>query len=99
MFFLVFLETLNSIKCTKRGSGVMLLNQNDIFHSEPCMEMSSERTRESISTTSTIYEFMHLGGTGGKKRQCGTSSTSDENPAVIQQGGSGWERVFKIKLL
>lgn len=66
--FLCFLETLNSIKPTQRGGGVMLLNQNDIFHSEPCMEMSSERTRESISTTSTIYEFMHLGGLGKEKK-------------------------------
>lgn len=76
----------------------MLVSQNDILRSEPCMEMSSEKTRESISTTSTIYEFMHL-GRSGKNCQRGTSSTSDENPTVIRQGGSGQERVFKIKLL
>lgn len=38
-----------SIIFTIRGNGVMLVSQNDIFHSEPCMEMSSEKTRESIS--------------------------------------------------
>ena len=39
----------------------MLVSQNDILHSEQGMEMSSEKTRDSISTTSTIYEFMHPG--------------------------------------
>lgn len=64
------------------------------------MEMSSEKTRESISTTSTIYEF-NASGQVRKKKKCqrGTSSTGDENPTVIQQGGLGQERVFKIKLL
>lgn len=53
-------------------------------------------------STSTIYEFMHQGRLEKeeeKKCQCGTSSTSDENPTIIQLGGSGQERVFKIKLL
>lgn len=32
-----------------RSNSVMLMSHNDIFLSEPCMEMSSEKTRESIS--------------------------------------------------
>lgn len=35
-------------------------------NSEPCMEMSSEKTRDSISSTSTIYELVHLGRSGEK---------------------------------
>lgn len=45
---------------------------------------------------------MHQVRQGKKKKkeyQCATSSTRDENPAIIQRGASGQEKVFKIKLL
>lgn len=49
----------NTYSITIKGNGVMLVSQKDISHSEQGMEMSSEKTRDSISATSTIYEFMH----------------------------------------
>lgn len=76
----------------------MLVSENDIFHSEICMEMSSEKTRSPSVPHTQFMNSCIWAGQKEKKCQRGTSFTSDENPTVIQQGGSGQEWVFKIKL-
>lgn len=85
----------------------MFVSENDILSSEPRTEMSSVKTR---SPSVPHPQFMNSCIWSGqrekegereeekKKSQRGTSSTGDENPSVIQQGGSGQEKVFKIKL-
>lgn len=95
-FYGTVLKNTYSTICTITGEGVTLVTSNDILHSEPCMEMSSEKTRESISTTFTIDECMHLGRSEKKKRKGhrGTSSTSDENPTVILRWGVRDRRGF-----
>lgn len=59
VYFCLFVDT--SCIIFTMGGNVACWYSWAIFHCEPRMELSSEKTRDSISTTSTIYEFMHLG--------------------------------------
>lgn len=56
---------------------------------------------QNISLSLRIHNLWTCASSQDRKRsecQCGTSSRRDGNPAVIQQGASGQEKVFKIKL-
>lgn len=56
---------------------------------------------ENKSLSLHIHNLWTCASSQDRKRrecQCGTSSRRDRNPAVIQQGTSGQEKVFKIKL-
>lgn len=84
-----------------RGDGVMLLSQNDIFQEWATYGNVITGNKRVHQSSSTIYEFIHLGRSEKKKCQRGTSSTSDEksnhDPAGWFRTGEGFQDKAAIK--